>query len=249
MKTRLFFLILVSYWGCCSLAYGDTDNLQIATYQAFIQNSSDMWEKITLRVEQETNPNNHKEVIQLIHCYYGWTSTLIAHKKKKQATKNILKVEKIIQKSAKLYPNDSELLNYKGVFLGYKIALNKLQAILIGHQSSAYIEKAYKMSPQHPQIIFDKANSLYYIPKALGGDKEKALFFFKKVVAIYEQEKNTTHNWIYLQALTLTGRCYELTGNREMALKSYKKVMEISPEFTLVKEQLYPQLLNKKTSN
>lgn len=239
------FLLVISILFCCH-TNSYTNDFDKKWYDAFLDNNIEKWAKITSDIEEKSNMNNRKELLQVIHSYYGWTSTLIAQKHKSAAKKNIQKVEKYIKRGLEKYPDDSELLDYKGVFLGYKISINKLMAIVIGNTSTEYINKAYKLSPNHPQILFDKGNALYYVPKTFGGDKQKALFFFKKVVAIYEKRQQTKNNWVYLQALTLVGRCYELTNNRALALKIYQKIISIAPNFKLVKKQLYPQLINKK---
>ena len=55
------------------------------------------------------------------------------------------------------------------------------------------------------------------------------------------------NNWNYLSTLTLIAGAYEELGNYEKAETYYLKILSISPQFTWVKNNLYPKFLSKKS--
>lgn len=216
-------------------------------YQAFLHNDVKKWEQTTKNFEKKVNLNNTSDLLNLIHCYYGYVSVLIDKKEYQEAAENIKHAEELIDRVLKTHPNNAEALNYNGVFLSYHIAMNKIKATTLGKQSLALINKAYALAPNNTQILFDKGNALYYTPKMFGGDKKGALTFYKKAIKIIETRKETKQNWVYIQLLFLEARSNELTNNMQAAEVAYKKVLRVEPNFKLVRDKYYPEFL-KKTS-
>ena len=78
-----------------------------------------------------------------------------------------------------------------------------------------------------------------------GGNKQQALVYFQKAISIFENQNKTQYNWMYLQLLVLEGQCYTALGKYNSAKQSYLKVLKIAPDFLLVRDNLYPSLLEK----
>lgn len=214
-------------------------------YQAFINRDIKKWETATLKFEKEANLTNTADALKLIHCYYGWTSELIDAKQFQKAEENIIKTEKLIENILAKDPNNALAINYKGVFISYRLSYNKSKALTSGKQSLKLIKQAYSLDPNNVQVIFDNGNAFYYPPKVFGGDKKTALNYFQKAISILEKQKNTNGNWIYVQLLMLEARCNDLLGNLENAKKGYEKTLKIEPNFKVVREKFYPELLRK----
>ncbi len=218
------------------IVFGQTA-LQKELYQAFLYNDVSKWETATLNYEKRANLNNNSDLLELIHCYYGYVSVLIDKKQNTKATNAIKKAETYIEKVLKSDPNNALATNYKGIFISYHVSLNKVKAATMGKQILDLLDKAYKLNPNDVQILFDKGNSLYYRPKVFGGDKKEALKYFQKAISIIEKQKNTNENWMYVQMLFLEARCHELLGNEDLAKKGYEKTLKIEPRFKLTKRQ------------
>lgn len=219
------------------IIFGQTA-LQKELYQAFLHNDVSKWETATLNYEKRANLNNNNDLLQLIHCYYGYVSVLIDKKQNTKAANAIKKAETYIEKVLKSEPDNALATNYKGIFISYHVSLNKVKAATMGKQILDLLDKAYKLNPNDVQILFDKGNSLYYRPKVLGGDKKEALKYFQRAISILERQKNTNQNWMYVQMLFLEARCHELLGNADLAKKGYEKTLRVEPRFQLAKRRL-----------
>lgn len=220
-------------------------------YEAYTQADPTKWLKAANYVEKNTDMSKTENIEEVIHCYYAYASALIAKKMRVEAAKAIEKGKKMADELLKKEPENALALNYKGCFIGYEIAMNKMKAITLGKSCMNYLNRAYHLNPNHPQILFDKGNSLYYPPRIFGGDKKEALKHYQKAIAILEKQNKTQHNWMYLQLLVVEAHSYELLGNDQLAEKSYLKALKTAPDFQLVKNELYPKLKSRMngTSN
>lgn len=231
----LFLFLLVSF-------NANGQSLETLKYQGYLLRDYTKYQKAIKIIESSSNLSKTESTEELIHFYYLLTSELIAKKKVNDAEINIEKAEDIINALLKKEPNNALALNYKGVFIGYEIALNKSVAIIKGKSCTNYLEKAYQLEPNNPQILFDKGNSLYYSPKLFGGNKKEALKYFQKAISLLEKQNKYHQNWIYLQLLVLEAHSYELLNNDAQAEKIYLKALKTEPNFPLVKNDLYPKL-------
>lgn len=221
------------------------NSFQQELYQAFLNRDIAKWETISLKTEKNADLTKTADLLKLIHCYYGWTSELVDAKQYQKAEANIVKAEKWIEKVLEKEPNNAAATCYKGVFLSYRLSYNKSKALTIGKQSLQLIKKAYTLDPNNVQVLFDNGNAFYYPPKIVGGDKKVALGYFQKAISILEKQKNTNGNWMYVQMLMLEARCNDLLGNLENAKKGYEKTLRVEPNFKIVKDKFYPELLKK----
>lgn len=238
MKFKSVFLLLFFLSGV-QLHAQTAEKLK---YEAYIQKDHTKWLKAAQYIEKNTDVSKTENLLELIHCYYAYTSALIAKRMRNDAAESIQKGESLVNSLLKKEPNNALALNYRADFLGYEIALNKFKAFSVGKACMDNYKRAYELAPNDIQILFDKANSLYYPPKMFGGNKKEALKYIQKAISILEKQNKTRNNWIYLQLLVLEGHSYELLGNDPSAEKSYLKILKIEPNFLTVRDDLYPKL-------
>ena len=220
-------------------------SFQQELYQAFLTRDVKKWEAAALKLEKSADLNKTADLLKLIHTYYGWTSELVDAKQFQKVESNIVKAEKWIEKILEKEPDNALAVNYKGVFISYRLSYNKSKALTIGKESLHLIKKAYKLDPTHVQVLFDNGNAYYYPPKIFGGDKKLALIYFQKANSILERQTNTNGNWMYVQLLMLEARCNDLLGNLENAKKGYDKTLRVEPNFKIVRDKFYPELQRK----
>lgn len=101
-------------------------------------------------------------------------------------------------------------------------------------------------SPDRPEGWIENGNALYYMPKIFGGSKEKAMESYNKAIQLMEKDSEMVkRNWMYLNVLMVLGQSYEKTGNFQFAKITCEKVLRTEPDFTYMREELLPSLLNK----
>ncbi|MCD7976602.1 MAG: tetratricopeptide repeat protein [Tannerellaceae bacterium] len=149
-----------------------------------------------------------------------------------QLTKTILEIE----------PRNVTAYAYKGSFIAYKMAINKLTTMILGPECIRHINQAYESDSTNIQAITDKANLLFYSPGMFGGNKKEAIRYYEKAISLLEENRETENNWQYLNLLTTLAQQYKSLGKQEAARKTYEKILQIEPDYIWVKDELSPQL-------
>lgn len=232
----ILMILLINSIGLCS----QTDYRK-EIYEAYIQSNMQAWEKTIRRMETVDLSSHGKE--ELLNFYYGYIGYRIGTGQKKLAGEYVKKGEKIIDVLLEEDPSNATLNAFKGSFISFKIALNKLKAVALGPQSMRYINQAYKLDSNNVQALTDKANMFYYAPSIFGGDKKKAIVFYKKAIHQLEENQDTVDNWFYLNLLVQLAKHYQEMKMKKEALSLYEKILEQEPRFVWIKEDLYPKLI------
>ncbi len=209
-------------------------------YLAYVQGDMSRWEAIIRLMEERSDDFSDEERKELISYYYGYISFLLETDQKDKVQDYIIKGEKHLNALLKSAPNDVTALAYKGSFIGFRIGTNKFKALTLGKESISYINRAYKLDSQNVQAILDKGNLLYHMPGMFGGDKKEAVRLYEKAVLRMEKHQNLKQNWLYLNVLTTIARHYEEEKQWQKAVQIYEKILQQEPEFTWVKDTLYP---------
>lgn len=176
----------------------------------------------------------------LLLAEYGLIGYLLSQNQKAKAEFTVEKFESHIQKSLKRYPNNANYHAYAAALYGFKIGLSPWKAPFLnsGHQQK--LEKALSLQTVEAMPFIEQANSLYFRPFLVGGDKEKAKGYYEKAFAILDRETNC--NWVYFNIGSWLGQVYSHLGYTDKALKLYRKLLKKAPDFQYVKNELLPQL-------
>lgn len=237
-RPKYIFCFLIILFSGIFTCYSQTDYKK-TIYDAYIRGNMSQWETVIKQMEAENLSLQQK--LDLLNYYYGYTAYLIGNDKSKQANVYIEKGEKLADELLKEYPENAAANAYKGSFISFKIALNKLKAVTLGPQSMKYINKANKLDSGDVQALADKGNMLFYAPGMFGGNKEEAIQYFEKAIRMIEKNEDTKNNWFYLNLLTLLAQHYEKLDKKQEAVSVYEKILQIEPDFKWVRDELYPQ--------
>lgn len=220
-------------------------NYKEIIYDTYVGSNMDKWLVVINEMERNTKKNTKEQKQELISYYYGYIGHLIRNKNYEKAEVFIPKGEKLIHEALKEQPYSPTLHAYKASFIGFRISLNKLKAFTLGSESSENLEFALKSDPNNVQALVDKGNSLFHMPAIFGGNKAEGMRLFIKAMKIMEQTGKTDQNWFYLNLLTIIGKSYTKLDKLQEAKLVYEKTLRKEPNYKLVKEVLYPELLRK----
>ncbi len=214
-------------------------------YNAYISNNMNLWKK-TIDEMNLQKPKSSDLRLELLNYQFGYIAWCIGNDKNdiaesyiEQGDINIL----ILEKSS----NNISLINsYKSAFYGYRIGLNKLKAPFIGPKSVECAKLAIKQDANNPYGYIQYANSQFYTPPVFGGSKKVALEYYKRAESLMAKNPEKIKNdWNYLSLLSMIAKAYTEIGEYENAKVYYAKTLKIEPNFLWVKNELYPNLLQK----
>ena len=84
------------------------------------------------------------------------------------------------------------------------------------------------------------------MPAAFGGSKKKALEYLLTAQKLIEKDASQLNeNWNYLSLLAFIGQAQMEIKEYTLAKTTFDKILKLEPGFSWVKDELYPQLLNK----
>jgi len=96
-------------------------------------------------------------------------------------------------------------------------------------------------NPSSPIVLKLYASNQYFTPEMWGGNKDLALKAFKKSTE-YFGKNNQEKSWMNLDNLAWIGKIYQEEGQPEIAKLTWKKALEIEPNFYWVSKGLLPTL-------
>ena len=235
--TTILLLIIISFTIQANF------NRRKDIYEAFVRGDMNKWMSIITEMEKTPGSWTKDQKLELTEYYYGLAAYHIGEKNYKSAKIIINKADVILDQLLKSDPKNATILAYKGSFTAYKISLDKIKVVVLGKESLKYLNEAYKYDPNNIQALTDKGHALFNAPKLFGGDKNEAIIFFLKSIALLEKNNLSSQNWFYLNNIVQAAKAYTETGQFEKAKQLYLKLLQKEPNFGWVKNELYPELL------
>lgn len=205
----------------------------------------DEWTKIMKEMEIDFDKSPSDRLLyEIAHAYYGYIGYCIGINNSGKALEYIEKGERNLEFLLKKYPNWAEIHALRGAYYGFRLSLAPYKAIFLGPKSMDHINKAIQLNKYSASGYIEKANAAYHMPPVFGGSMEEALKNYSISLKLFEQAGHT-YTWQYLNTYVNLATVYERMGDYNSAVKIYRKILDIEPEFKVVKNKLLPYALKK----
>jgi len=244
-RAKCFLIILLFY--CIPL--NAQKDYKTVIYNAYINNNMSKW-KSEIDEMQAWKSKTNEFILELINYQYGYIAWSIAKDKTDDAETYLALAMENLEYLEKLNYKLSYINSYKSAFYGFKIGLAWYKAPILGPESIIFSKTAIETDKSNPYGYIQYANAQYYMPEIFGGSKTLAIEYYKKAQVIMEKNKYYTHkNWNYLSLLTTIAQAFTGNMNYYLAKEYYEKIIQLEPNYTWVKNELYPELLKKIKNN
>lgn len=180
----------------------------------------------------------------LLMAEYGLIGYKLSQSERRDAGKLTERFEEHLQKRMKREPESADLQALNSALLGFKIGVKPWLAPFVNSDQKEAIANALEWRTNEAMPLVESANSLYFRPSFVGGDRDKALAVYEQAFAILEKEK--VCNWVYLNIGSWLGQVYTKFEQPQKAKQIYLKLLEDAPDFKYVKDELLPQLESGK---
>ncbi len=212
-------------------------------YNAYISNNMKEWKKVIDEFQKAPNKSN-AELLELLNYQYGYIAWCLGNDKEDEGESFL----DIADENLELLENNKfevSIVNaYKAAFYGYRIGISNWKAPFIGPKSEKAANLSLKQDPNNWFAYLQLGNIKYYTPSMFGGSKSESLKFYNKSLELIESySKTIDKDWNYLSLITTIAQAYQGIENYTEAKKYYEKVLQIEPNFTWVKNELYPELI------
>ena len=239
-KNRVMcFLILIMFGS------GITASNRSDIYHAYVTNRMENWKNVIDRMNAMPDKSDDF-ILELVNYQYGYIGYCLGYDKKKEAKKYLELAQKnidILEKKNYRLP----LVNaYNAAFCGFRIGINILSAPQNGHKSIEYAKKAVELDSENYLGYVQYGNIQFYMPKTFGGSKKEGIGHFIKAKDILEKDKNSLReDWNYLAVLLVIAQSYTYLEEFNSAKAVYDYILRFEPDFTYVRDELYPELMKK----
>ncbi len=214
-------------------------------YSAYVGNNMARW-KIIIDQMNSAGPKSNDFLLELVNYQYGYIAWCIGNNKTDDARKYLKLAEENLVTISSEIQNISMVNAYKAAFYGYRIGLNKLSAPFNGLKSIDCAKLAISSDKENPFGYIQYANIQFYKPAIFGGSKKEALEYFLKAQELMERNKDDIKgNWNYLSLLIVIAQSYSYTDDFKSSVYYMDMILQIEPDFSYVKNELYPQVLKK----
>lgn len=230
MKKTLIALLL--FLSCLALNAGVVDHDKM--FNAYLKGDLATWHNELLKYVK--NPNltfaDRRDIANYLYGYLGF----ISEDKSKKSTAHYF-----MTFFEKYYTEMINSANYKSMGYLYKAGAcgikSKVDGNVLGNgvKSLSALDDALDADPNNPLAIGFRGNVKFYAPKALGGDKKKALNYFFKAINILSVNTPKVYRWNYRALQLCVVEAYMQLGEKEKAEAYYNKVMKEVPNFARLK--------------
>ena len=220
-------------------------DLKTEIYQSYINNRMDHWKNIIDHLEAEVN-KSAEQLAELVNYQYGYIGYCLGFKKRDEAKRYLDLAEKNIALLEKKGYDKSMINAYKCAFYGFRIGLNRLSAPVNGLKSIEHAKSALELDRNNYFAYIQYGNIQFYMPPAFGGSKKVGIEYFLKAKELLESRRtNLANDWNYLSLLVIIGQSYTYINDFNSAKTTYENILKLEPGFLYVRDELYPQLLQK----
>jgi tetratricopeptide (TPR) repeat protein len=222
-------------------------DFQKQIYDAYLRGRMDLWKETMDQMERKAAGSNDLSLLyDLTEVQYGYIGYCLSMKQKKEAERVLEEAEKRVKWLLDKQVYQARLYSLLGAFHGYRVSLQPIRAPFYGKKSEEANQMALKLGPEEPQAWMERGNIAFYKPAIFGGSKNEAVPYYEKAVRLYEANpERTRQNWVYLNCMAGLGIAYEETGQADKAGQLYEKILRSEPAFEWVRDELYPEYLEK----
>lgn len=237
---KLFVGAFLVLFGVC--AYAQTQYSDSVLFAAFLRSDMKTWDKYLHAVSFDKASLSEKK--RYLNYEYGYVATAL-DEKAPDAEQHLLDFGKHIDALEPSLPK-ATIMTYRSSYAAYEALANKWVFISKGLESFNLIKEAYEVDPKNLLVLTLKGNVDFYAPKSFGGDKKRALGYFRTARAMYEQKGDTINNWNYVSCRLCIIQCEDKLGNTDVAIKEAQALLKKYPNYVFLRDEQLPQMLKKK---
>ena len=249
-KQYRLFLVLFLMFSSLTGVGQDIYMYRSRIYDSYARGEMSGWRLTIEEMEKEYEGSGSLELLhELVLSQYGFIGYCLKEDMKKEASHHLERALANLEILKGSRPGSAELMALEGAFMGYEMGIHKLKAMILGPKAKEKIDGAVEKDPNTIRTLLEKANQLNFSPRIVGGDREEAVEYYKKVISLIEADtQNLRKNWIYVNTVVVLAFAYEQLGNNSHACALYEKLIEYDSNIKWVKEDLYAGCTDKSQS-
>jgi tetratricopeptide (TPR) repeat protein len=235
---RPLFLLSLVMLVSSSIVASKSGELESRFKDFYLRGEMVLWQQL---VDSLRNSNLDFETErELLFAEYGLIGNYLGTNNYDAARSQLPFFEKRIASLIAKYPKNGELYAFSAASVGYNIALQPLRAPFLSRNHTDNIRKALELSPNNGMPLVEQANSLYFRPTLVGGNKNASVAYYERAFSYFRIHR--PNHWMYYNVGAWLGQVYANMGDKKKAYQMYSLLLKQAPNFKWVKDDLLPGL-------
>jgi len=232
---KLFFLFIILPGFLNAQVNND---LNCRFQKLFLPGDMGVWSQLVDSLQKVKLNRTNNDI--LLYAEYTLIGYYMSNDQKDKAELVLAKYEKRVDDMLEKFPENANYYAFKAAAYGFKIVLSPWKAPVYSFYHQSHVDKGIKYRKNEILPLIEQANSYYFRPSFIGGNKKKALELYQKANSLLTLQNNCS--WVYLSNSAWLGQVYTKMEYPEKAKQLYLKLLEQHPNFLYVKDELLPQL-------
>ncbi len=242
MIRRIFLFAVVSLLSLLPVWGGVVDHDMM--FRAFLDGDMKRWEK-ELKGYMAKPDLTVDDKIDLSNYLYGYIATIVDNCSDDELESWLTQWEGYLNDVEKAGRIESTVRVYRSSAAAYRAKAYTWRMIPLARVAIKEINKALEIDSQNPIAIALKGNIEFYMPKAIGGSKKKAIEYYERSLELMRRNPQTLYRWNRCAMELCLAQAYEKTGNKERALEIATATLNEFPDYAYIRDIYLPSLKAK----
>lgn len=176
----------------------------------------------------------------LLYAEYGLVGNYVGARRNDEARVELGFFENRVSEALRRRPNDADLHAFAAASVAFKIALSPWRAPFLSRSHNENVQRAVQLGPALGLPLTEQANSLYFRPAIVGGNKSEALKHYEGAYRYYKAQM--PDHWMCYNVGAWLGQVYANQGMAAKAEAIYLELLQKAPDFKWVKDELLPDV-------
>jgi tetratricopeptide (TPR) repeat protein len=249
-ELRIAFLLILSILPAgTSTGKGvqQPDISQENIYRAYTEGRSGLWKEEIDRLNARYIADSNEVILdRLVMAQYGYIAFCLKENLKEESAEELKKARINLDRLLIKNPGNPTYIAIKAAFTGFEMGVNPLKAIFLANEARKLTNLAYNTDSLNCVCISVKASQLHFTPPLFGGNINRAITYYLKLISIYESDTQSyTKSWQYINSYVLLASAYEKQKDFANAARIYERIIDIDPDISWVNNKLYPECLSQ----
>lgn len=243
----ILLILITTFHGASAQGTAALETWRNQIYDAYVLNNMPQWDRAVRNMDATYGRNPSGELLyDLLLAQYGLIGYYLGNNENSKAETLLSRAEQLLEELKKTPGLQAEALAFESAFIGYRIGLRPIRAVVMGPRSSRAAEQAMQANPRYARTWVEKGNINFFAPSPFG-NKSEAIKDYQKSIEMMEARMHPSHRWLYLSTLVSLANAYEKTGDLPRAIQTLEKAMRYEPRFKWVKDDMLPKLRAQQT--
>jgi tetratricopeptide (TPR) repeat protein len=248
-KLAIFLILFTTIHGASAQGTSSLETWRNQIYEAYVLNNMPQWDRTLRAMEAAYSRNPTNELLyDLTLAQYGLIGYYLGNNENSKAEPLLEKAEKNREALAKTPAYAAAAHAFEAAFIGYRISLRPIRAVVIGPRSSRAADRAIEADARYARSYVEKGNIMFFAPAPFG-NKSEAIKDYQKGIELMENNMHPSHRWLYLSTLVSLAGAYEKTGDLPRAIQTLEKALRFEPRFKWVKDDMLPKFRAQQAGN